>query len=438
MIIEQHYDEEVLIGLLEEADHDSHVPGCETCAGTLESLRDLTGALRDNSVWDERQLSETPAPKTTNLLRAFAERTKAEDAAAAAIVPKLISAPAMIEAHPEWRTAGVVRKLLAVVDEKNFFEPKVAADVAALAVEVAESIEPGLYPLDTILKLRATAWRERAYALYYIGSFIDSLAALDRTDHLLRSCAVSEYDSARAQLVRAQVYGEIERFEAGIALAGSARDVFTRFDDFNRVSAADSTKGALLMQVRRFGQALAIQAGLASNPRLDRTSRAFALHNAAVCMRELARLNEAKELFAQAVTEFEHLRISSMRARARWHLGSVLVAEQKFENAFSIFDEVRVEFQELGMAQDVALVSVDAAEALLTLDRRDQVVQLCQAAIEYFTKAQLAYTQGALTALAYLKEAAAARTLTPSCVNKVRAYFELLPKQPNLAFAQLT
>ena len=32
MIIEQHYDEEVLIGLLEAADRDSHVPGCETCA----------------------------------------------------------------------------------------------------------------------------------------------------------------------------------------------------------------------------------------------------------------------------------------------------------------------------------------------------------------------------------------------------------------------
>src|SRR5438067_8217337 len=123
MIIEHHYDEEVLIGLLEEPDHDSHVPGCETCAGTLESLRDLTSALRDNSVWDERQLSETPAPKTTNMLRAFAERTKAEDAAAATIVPRLIAAPAMIQVHPEWRTAGVVRKLLAVVDEKNFSEP---------------------------------------------------------------------------------------------------------------------------------------------------------------------------------------------------------------------------------------------------------------------------------------------------------------------------
>ena len=77
MIIEQHYDEEVLIGLLEEADHDSHVPGCETCAGTLESLRDLTSALRDNSVWDERQLSETPAPKTTKISFAWLLREAA-------------------------------------------------------------------------------------------------------------------------------------------------------------------------------------------------------------------------------------------------------------------------------------------------------------------------------------------------------------------------
>src|SRR6266702_3921342 len=146
MIIEQHYDEEVLIGLLEEADHDSHVPGCDTCAGTLESLRDLTSALRDNSVWDERQLSETPAPKTTNMLRAFAERTKAEDAAAGPIVAKLIAAPAMIQVHPEWRTAGVVRKLLAQLIETNSSDPKAASDLSQLAVDIAESLTASDYP----------------------------------------------------------------------------------------------------------------------------------------------------------------------------------------------------------------------------------------------------------------------------------------------------
>src|SRR5712692_3629058 len=172
MIIEQHYDEEVLIGLLEEAERDSHAQSCDTCAGTLESLRDLTGALRDGSVWDERPLSETPSTKTTNMLRAFAGRAKAEDAAAGLIVAKLLSASpeersALLEKNPQWRTAGVVRRLLKVIVGTNSTDPKFASDVSALAVRVAESLNTEEYPFDTILKLRATAWRERAYELYY-------------------------------------------------------------------------------------------------------------------------------------------------------------------------------------------------------------------------------------------------------------------------------
>ena len=64
MIIEQHYDDEVLIDLLEEAEEDTHVPVCDTCTGTLQSYRDLSSALHDNSVWDERELSETAKPES--------------------------------------------------------------------------------------------------------------------------------------------------------------------------------------------------------------------------------------------------------------------------------------------------------------------------------------------------------------------------------------
>src|SRR5207248_1240733 len=127
------------------------------------------------------------------------------------------------------------------------------------------------------------------------------------------------------------------------------------------------------------------------------TSRAFATHNSAVCFRELSRLEEAKAAFVQAVGEFERLGITTMRARARWHLATVLAAEQRYDQAFALFKGVRMEFEDLGMPQDVALVAVDAAEVLLAVNRRAEVVQLCQAAIEYFTKAGLAYTQGALT-----------------------------------------
>src|ERR1700746_2716068 len=125
MIVEQHYDEEVLIGLLEEGDQDAHVPNCDPCAGTLESLREVTGALRDDSVWDQRPLTETPSPQTKNLLRSFAAVARAEDAAAGPIVAQLVAASAeertaLLAQNPGWRTAGVARKLLAHVDTINF------------------------------------------------------------------------------------------------------------------------------------------------------------------------------------------------------------------------------------------------------------------------------------------------------------------------------
>jgi tetratricopeptide (TPR) repeat protein len=435
MIIEQHYDEEVLIGLLEEADHDSHVPGCETCAGTLESLRDLTSALRDNSVWDERQLSEAPAPKTTNMLRAFAERTKAEDAAAGPIVAKLIAAPAMLEQHPEWKTAGVVRKLLAVVDEKNFSEPKVAADVAALAVEVAESIEPGLYPFDTMMKLRALAWRERGYALAYVGSFPESLAALDRTDECLAACSVSDYDHARSAMYRALIYRELERFNEALALLRDARSVFEKYGDRKRVASAEATQAIVLMGMRRFSEALTIALQISSDAGLDEESRASALHNAAWCYRELSRFGDAKRMYAQAIISFEKLGLVSRRAVSRWGIARVLFDEGRIEDSLVLLTEVRAEFEELGMSEDVATASLHAADALLVLQRPAQVADLCRSAIRYFEKAGLAYSQAAMTALAYLREAAEQGTLNPAKVDQVRNFFKILPKQPNLLFA---
>src|SRR5207244_3008642 len=84
---------------------------------------------------------EGRSAKTTNMLHAFAERTKAEDAAAGLIVAKLLAVTpeertALLAKNPQWRTAGVVRRLLKVVDEKIFLEPKFALDLTVTAVAV--------------------------------------------------------------------------------------------------------------------------------------------------------------------------------------------------------------------------------------------------------------------------------------------------------------
>jgi len=97
---------------------------------------------------------------------------------------------------------------------------------------------------------------------------------------------------------------------------------------------------------------------------------------------------------------------------------------------------VLTEFQELGLAHDLALASVDACEALLVGGRSQEIKSICRDAMQYFKKASLAYTRGALTALAYLHEAADSEALTTTDFGDVRAFFEILPKQPELLFAR--
>jgi tetratricopeptide (TPR) repeat protein len=441
MIIEQHYDEEVLIGLLEEADHDSHVPGCETCAGTLESLRDLTGALRDNSVWDERQLSETPSPKTTNMLRAFAERTRAEDAAAAAIVPRLIAAPAeeraaLLDRNPQWRTAGVVRRLLAHVDSINYTNPKGAVVLSRLSAEIAESIDDGSHPLEALLKLRAAACREYAWALYFVGSFPESVTALDRADRHLADSKLAESDAAEIKLLRARVYRDLERLDEALPLARQSCVVFLLYGNRIRAGVAEAIEATVLVHLRRFREALAIDLRIAADASLDDESRASALNRAAYSLRELSSFDEAKKRYAQAIGAFERLGLSTKRAMARWGFGRVLLDEGRaYESALALFTELRGELEELGLAHDLALVSLDAAETLIALNRPKEVGELCHSALEYFGKSSLTYSSSAMTALAYLREVAESGKLTPTAVRHVRTYFEVLPKQPNLLFA---
>ena len=444
MIIEQHYDDEILIGLLEsgdEAARDKHVSSCHTCAGALESLRAVTTGLQEATVWDQRELPETPNRQIKNAIRGFAAAVSAEDREAESVVRQLLAADsdrsrAMLQRNPEWRTAGVVRRILAAVDDVNFTDPKRAVDLTVLATDIAESLDVTDYPIDTVMKLRATAWRDRAYALYYIGSYTESLAALDRVDERLARCVIPEFDTAQTKLERARVYAATEKFEAAITLAREARAVFTRYGNQKRAVVAEIVEGAALLRTRRFTEGLAIHLRIAENETVEETVKACAMNNAAYCYRELGCFDEAKALYVKTVYTFDRLGMVTLRIGARWNVALVLSAEGRFEQSFEILCELRDEARDLGMAHDLALLSVDAAEALLMLNRRSEVSNFCHAAIEYFAHAGLAYTAPALTALAYVRESAERGTLTVADVHNVRAFIELLPKQPQLQFAR--
>jgi len=187
--------------------------------------------------------------------------------------------------------------------------------------------------------------------------------------------------------------------------------------------------------MRKFSDALTVALRIASDMRLDEESRASALSNAAMCYRELARFGDAKKLYSQAIISFEKLGLVSRRAVSRWGIARVLFDEGRFEEALALLVDVRTEFEELGMSEDVATASLHAADALLVLQRPAEVADLCRSAMRYFENAGLAYSRAAMTALAYLREAAEQGTLNPAKVDQVRSFFKILPQQPTLLFA---
>src|SRR5205085_8049350 len=137
-------------------------------------------------------------------------------------------------------------------------------------------------------------------------------------ENFYRRSGVFEFDTANVDLHRAQVYADLERIDEALSIVRRVREVFKRYGAVKREAAAEATEGTFLLRIRRFSEALAIHQRIAADARIDDTSRALAYHNAALCLGELSRFQEAKRAFASAIAEFERLRLVSMRTRSRW------------------------------------------------------------------------------------------------------------------------
>jgi tetratricopeptide (TPR) repeat protein len=443
MMIEQHYDEEVLAGFLGEpidsATRDKHLAGCSLCKRTLESLRGTASLLKHGEVWERQSFSSAPRPETLAFLRGVQKTMNDEDAAAEVYIKQLLAgsrdtwAPRLAE-HPEWRTAGVVRKLIAATDRAIDLMPADAVEITRMAVEVAEGLPVENYPTTVVVRLRFASLFELAYAQMYTGAYVESLttiACAEASEYVIGS----EFERARLNLVRALVYRSLERRDEALLISHSTARVFQDYDDFGRYASARSAEAIILYHARRFREAVAVHTALANDIRVDPRWRASSLHNASLCYRELGDFESSIQYTLKAIEAFDRQQMVSYRVKSRWNLARLFAAQQRHEEALRILLAIQEEFRDLGMAIDVALVAVDLSESLLALNRVSEIPDACGVAMDYFRSAKLEYTEGALTALATLREAANRRTLTVAHVRDFRAYFERLPQDQHLMYA---
>jgi tetratricopeptide (TPR) repeat protein len=444
MMVERHYDDEALISLMEtdRLRSDAHLPSCTSCSEKIETFRILADAMQDQDVWDTRQLRLDPVPETIATLRAFADRMAAEDTTADWILAELLAGSReewmpRLRAHPEWRTAGVVRGLIGATIPVQMTMPPDALEISSLSTEIADHLDPATFPSDTVAKLRGLAWRDRMYALYYVGRYTDALAAADRADEMFRPCVVDEYECARIAMVRSLVLRVTENVPAAMEAVQFSRETFIRFGDATRVTSTGLAEAHLLFSRGEFSEALTLLQSLnrSIHDVPDVSTHARVLSNLGYCFWKLGKLDEALRHHEAAACLLEDLGIRTEAVRSRWNVASILAAAGQLDEAESRFEVLMTVFEELGMTSEATLVGLDIAELMLARDEFSRVEVICRKAMNSFATAGLSYSARALTALAYLREAAAHKTIKPLHVRHVRDYINRLPHEGQLLFA---
>lgn len=412
----------------------AHTGRCAECRADLDFFTVAEEDLADADVWE---LSVGSA--TLDTLRAYAERIAAEDAEADEMLAPFFASPVTaawrdIRSQRRFLTGGVVRRLNAQAHSVFESEPLDALTLADAAIAVAEVLPEDTYPGKAVFELRGTAWKERANAQLMLGQLQPAFDSLARAERAYRQLPSPSLGLATVALVRAGVLYQQQRLEEAAAIAGEAERGFAHFGDNERRMSALYLRGGINYEMLNFATAMLlfqqlIDYGEEVNNPMWIARGSYALGD---CYVDRGDLGEATLHFHRALMLFREVGPPIDRVRTEWSVARVFLHSGKLAEAIRRLRDVESEFETRGMVTDAALVGLDMADALLALGQYRQIVDVASRLFRVFMDAGM--LTSALTAIAYIKDAAASETLTKNGIDTVRKFLRRAERQPEILF----
>lgn len=422
---------EVAPGRREEI--ESHIANCAECGATLDFYAVAEEDLGDLAVW------QPIIGSTAAAMSAYAYQCAAEDAEAEELLKEYFEKPRKaalmnIGNHRRFHTGGVVRRLNAKAHEVVGSKPLDALIYADLAQVVAELLPDDLYPNKAVYELRGAAWKERANALLRLAKFDDALESLRLAESAFENLRSSGYGLASVELVRAAVYYERRELDVASTHVDVAEHIYAHLRMERHQMKAVHLRGSIQYLALELTEAAStFQRVIDFGEKVgDSEWVAKGSYARANCELDRGDLGEASRLFHKALVIFRETGPAEDRIVTEWGVARVVLHSGKASDAVRRLRDVIAAFEVVGRVTNVALAGIDLAEALLVLERWDEVVKVAAHAFRVLKRA--GDVTGALTALAYLKEAAVMRHLTPETLNAVRQYLRRVEREPDLLF----
>jgi tetratricopeptide (TPR) repeat protein len=282
--------------------------------------------------------------------------------------------------------------------------------------------------------LRATAWKERAGALTVLGEYAAAFVALDHAHAEFSLAPSAPLGAVIVEHARAIIHYYRGELDHAIRLAADSASAYAALGESGLCMRARHLSANIAFAAGNIRKARSIYEDLLAqgDAENDLTWIARESNTVGRCSLELGELDRAAALFRKSAETFDELGSIAEGLRPQWGLALVLLRSGNAVGALARLKELRSAFQRHGMLSDEALITLDVIDALHCLRRDVEGAEAAREVMHSFTRAGM--LTSALSAFAYLKEAAQHGIVAPQLTRHVRSFLGRLEREPALLF----
>ena len=324
-----------------------------------------------------------------------AERLKNERATAGNVLETLEATPPAewptLAARPEFQTNAALERLGEEVHRRIDRTPREALAIADLAVSIAEALPLTAYPAVTIAQIRATAWKDRATVLRFLGRIPETFEAIQRAEEILDKHVALGLDRAVVDLVKALTLLNTDQCEEARTLAMACGSVFLAHGDLERALQAGEIEGHVLFEKQQYRDARTLFESLLDIARAINHTDAEARchHNAGYCAIYLNDFKAANIHFSEAIIKLTDLGKPVAAIRTQWGAGQVLIGRGQMESGLKHLHAARSAFTAHDLLEEAGLCGLSIAEALLSRGQEQQARDIVHAIAKDFSESPI-------------------------------------------------